>query len=304
MTKIKKPHELSANPLLKVLIYGQPGIGKSTLALSSPKPLMIDCDRGIHRVSPEHLSDTVEVSSWTDIDQVLNEDLGNYQTLIFDTGGKLIDFMTAYLMKTNPKFAQADGTFSLKGYGARKSMFQSLLSRIHTSGKHVVFVAHEREDKDGDIRFVRPEIGGSSGNDLIKELDMVGYMEAVGKKRTIKFSPEEKYYAKNSLSLPDAMGIPDTSAGNVFMTQIFAKHSEQMLLRQEQSEDYQALICVIEEKIEVSDTLEQINEIITWNKTLSHIWDTKLRLAVGVKDKAAKLGLIFDKEKGIYIQKK
>lgn len=48
-------------------------------------------------------------------------------------------------------------------------------------GKSVIFVAHEREEKVGDEKQIRPEIGGSSAGDLIKELDLVGYMEAIGK---------------------------------------------------------------------------------------------------------------------------
>ena len=44
-------------------------------------------------------------------------------------------------------------------------------------GKSVIFVAHEREEKNGEEKQIRPEIGGSSAGDLIKELDLVGYME-------------------------------------------------------------------------------------------------------------------------------
>lgn len=303
MTKIKKPSEISVNSLLKTLIYGQPGIGKSTLALSFPNPLMIDCDRGVHRIAPEHLTDTVEVNSWTDIDEVLNEDLKNYQTLVFDTAGKLIDFMTDHLVRINPKFAQADGTFSLKGYGARKIMFQTLLRRIHISGKHVVFVAHEREEKDNETRFVRPEIGGSSGNDLIKELDLVGYMEAVGKKRTIHFSPQERFYAKNSLNLPEAIPVPDTAQGNTFMQGIVEKYNERLVERQIQGQDYIDLIDIIENNLEAVSGIEKANEMIEWNKNIHHIWDSKLRFAVALKKKADELGLVFSKEKGIYLKK-
>lgn len=300
MTKIKKPHQISINTLLKTLIYGQPGIGKSTLALSSPKPLLIDCDRGVHRVAPEHLCDTVEVNKWEDINEVLNEDLKDYQTLIFDTGGKLIDFMTDHLIKINPKFAQADGTFSLKGYGARKAMFQSLLGRIHVMGKHVIFVAHEREERDGDIRFIRPEIGGSSGNDLIKELDLVGYMQAVGKKRTIHFNPQEKFYAKNSLNLPEAIAVPDTSAGNNFMSSIIEQYNAKVVSKQSQAEEYTSLLDLIDANLEGATTPEAANELIEWNKTITHIWDSKLRLATGLSKKAKECGYSFNKELGIY----
>ena len=48
--------------------------------------------------------------------------------------------------------------------------------------KHLVFVAHRDTQKNGeDIRYV-PMFGGSSYDDLVTDLDLVGYLEAVGKK--------------------------------------------------------------------------------------------------------------------------
>ena len=39
MSLIKKPNELDVQTKIKALIYGQAGMGKTTLALSAPKPL-------------------------------------------------------------------------------------------------------------------------------------------------------------------------------------------------------------------------------------------------------------------------
>ena len=46
MGLIKKPNELSVKQTLSALIYGQPGMGKTTLALSAPLPLLLDFDGG------------------------------------------------------------------------------------------------------------------------------------------------------------------------------------------------------------------------------------------------------------------
>ena len=46
MGLIKKPNELTVKNALSALIYGQPGMGKTTLALSSPQPLLLDFDGG------------------------------------------------------------------------------------------------------------------------------------------------------------------------------------------------------------------------------------------------------------------
>ena len=58
MGLIKKPNELVVKTNLSALIYGQPGMGKTTLALSAPHPLLLDFDGGIHRVNAALRVDT------------------------------------------------------------------------------------------------------------------------------------------------------------------------------------------------------------------------------------------------------
>ncbi len=300
MSKIKKPIDLKMQALLKVLIYGQPGIGKTTMSLSMPAPLMIDCDRGVHRIEPRFLTDTVEVESWSDIDEVLNENLAPYQTVIFDTGGKLIEYMTAHILSVYPKMKQATGQMSLQGYGVRKQMFQNLLARIHQLGKHVVFVAHEREDKDDDTRYVRPEIGGSSGNDLIKELDLVGYMEAIGTKRVIRFNPTEKFYAKNSLALPDPMPIPHIDEGNSFMNDIIELYQKHIEEKVKKGESYNELMAVIDSNVDDIKDAESANSFVEWIPSVEHIWDSKVQARKRLLKVANDLGLKFDKKTNLY----
>lgn len=54
------------------MIYGQAGMGKSTVALSAPKPLLLDFDNGVKRMNMAHLEniDTVQVTSWNDVQLV------------------------------------------------------------------------------------------------------------------------------------------------------------------------------------------------------------------------------------------
>ena len=97
MSLIKKSNELVIPTTVKMMIYGQAGMGKSTVALSAPKPLLLDFDNGVKRMNMAHLEniDTVQVTSWSDVQQVLQEDLSAYQTIVVDTIGKMMDFIKA-----------------------------------------------------------------------------------------------------------------------------------------------------------------------------------------------------------------
>lgn len=48
---IVKPEEMDfSGRKIAMIVAGVPGIGKTTLALSAPKPLLIDLDDGVSRV--------------------------------------------------------------------------------------------------------------------------------------------------------------------------------------------------------------------------------------------------------------
>lgn len=298
MSLIRKPSELKTPTTIKMLIYGQPGIGKTTLALSTPIPLLLDFDGGIHRVNPMHQCDTVQISSWEDCLNVLKEDLSAYRTIIIDTAGKMLDYMSIYLIQKNGKLGKSNGALSLQGYGERKGEFISFLKTVSLMGKHLVFVAHEKEEKDGDQKIVRPEIGGSSAGDLIKELDLVGYMEAIGKKKTISFDPCEKYYAKNTCQLASLIDIPTLSdSRNEFLTGIIGQYNESIERRIAVTGEYNALLDVIHEGAESITNAESLNEFVTFINGLQHVWDSKLQGGLIARDKSKALGLVLNKSK-------
>jgi hypothetical protein len=297
MSLIKTPDQLELCPTMKILLYGQPGIGKSTTALSAPAPLLIDCDGGVHRVSAEHRGPTVQVRRYEDVqDTLAKEDLRPFQTIVIDTGGKLLDYMGAWIVQREPKLGKRGGDLSLQGYGARKGEFIHLLKQIGTMGKHIVFVAHEREERDGDERKVRPEIGGSSGSDLIKELDAVGYMEAIGTERTITFNPTEKFYAKNSARLESQMRLPHLDRGteNVFLTTIIQRCQDAMHAESGMAVAYQKLLTDVRGALDGVKTADDLNTVMVALGGQEHVWNSKAVLWQDIQARAKMLSLTFD----------
>lgn len=299
MSKIRKPHELNVTTTLKCLIYGQPGLGKTTFALSAPNPVLLDFDNGVHRVNSLHQTDTLQIESWDDVIKELGEGTFNaYGTIIIDTAGKMLDYISNYIIKHNPKMGRANGALTLQGYGERKSEFTSFIKKLSIMGKHIIFVAHEKEEKDNEVNYKRPEVGGSSGNDLYKELDLIGYMEAIGKKRTISFLPQEKYYAKNACGLNETIELPELSANvpnNFFTTQIVDTYKAALESRKGKIVVYNELMEVISAKIDSILDAGIANDVIDWAVNFKeHVWGSKIIASQRINEKAKELGLKFN----------
>lgn len=302
MSLIKKPSQLTSSATIKVLIYGQPGLGKTTIGLSAPKPVLIDFDGGARRVNGAHQVDTLQVENWQQvIDLLASNELAPYSTIVVDTVGKMLDFMSDYLMKREPKYQQRDGSLSLKGFGARKVAFIDFIKKISIMGKHLVFVAHEREDKDGDKRFIRPEIGGSSLGDLIKELDLVGYMRANGYSREICWSGTDAFYGKNACNLPPVMKVPaiidekgQITGDNNFLTGVFDSYNNYLNSQSNLRAKYDILMERANAAIAKLDGADATNALWESFQKVQPIWDSKIAMKSALDAKASELGLTFN----------
>jgi phage nucleotide-binding protein len=188
---------------VSILIYGNPGIGKTTMACSMPKPIIFDMDRGIHRAL-NATADVVQATSIRDINEVINSpEITKYETLIFDTIGRLLDFLMIDILEKNHL-----KKMRIQDYGTLKLDFESLMAVIRNKNKNVVFLAHETEEKlevNGATTIVkRPDTGvGSAGKSLIKDLDIIGYVRTKDRRRLISFNPDDNFYAKNGYGIED-----------------------------------------------------------------------------------------------------
>lgn len=305
------PSQIETKKEISVLIYGEPGIGKTTLACSAPAPVLFDFDGGVQRINGAHRVPTVQVRSWDEAVQALDEierDLPETQSIIIDTVGKMLDFMSLAIIKSGERgMVNKDGTLSLKGYGVRKNMFIEFNKRVMHIGKSVFYVAHEREEKRGEDVVKRPEIGGSSANDLIKELDLVGYMRAIGKERTITFDPCELWYAKNTCNLPATMKISAivdergaATGENVFLQQILKAYATVQERNSEQTGEYEKLMDDIRGRVKGIRDAADANAVATYIGGIKHIFNSKIVARNLFSARVKELGLCYDAETKSY----
>ena len=306
---IRKPSELEAKQTITMLVYGQPGVGKTTLAVSAPDAVLFDYDGGVQRINGAHQTLTVQIRSWEDTSEALDEIVASYpdvKTIVIDTVGKMLDFMSDYIVRNNSRMKKSDGTLSLQGYGLRKSMFIDFIKKTAVLGKNIIFVAHEKEEKRGDDTVKRPDIGGSSANDLVKELDLVGYMQMLGKDRTIAFNPTEAYYAKNTCNLPAVTKIPlvvdETGMAvgdNNFVRRVLATYKKTQAVTQEETRRYDALVDNIRTAVAAAGTAEELNKVLD-SIAKTQVYNSKMVGEKMAAQRAKALGLNFNAVDGRY----
>lgn len=292
--KIRKASDKIEAGTIKSLIYGEPGIGKTTLGLTAPNPLLVDFDHGIRRVDPQFRTDNLPVNTWAEITELLNspEELAAYDTLVIDTVGKLLEVLSVQIIKDNSKMGNGKGGLSLQGYGALLGDFRAFNAKLASLGKHVVYVAHDRENKDDEITKLRPDITGRSMTSILREMDLVGYMQSRGNKRTISFTPSDTYYGKNSCGLPPVIDIADLNNKKVKpMTDIFDhfkkmmdSQAEVMIKYKELLEQIERNMVAITDEASAASTMEAL-------KSLDEIWDSRSIARMRFTERLSEIGL-------------
>ena len=200
------------------LILGVPGIGKTTLANSAEKPLLLDYDEGSHRSL--NRPDTVRISSWKEIEELSAEDVEGYRTLIVDTVGRCLDHLINDIVEREPSLATA-GTLKIQGYGRLKTRFISWLRMIRGYGLNVVLIAHAVEEKHGDDVKLRVDGAGSGKEEVYKLADMMCRVNSRGGKRYVDWDPSDSGFGKNPGGLP-AEELPNAKGGSDYLHKAIA----------------------------------------------------------------------------------
>ena len=295
MTLIRKPAELEIPQKIKALVYGQAGMGKTTLSLSAPKPLLLDFDNGIHRVNYGHQTDTVQIHNWKEALDVLSEDLSAYETIVVDTIGKMLDYIITFVCPVgNPR---------IQDWGKINQEFSSFTRTASALNKNIIYVAHRDVRKEGDDNVFVPALREKSYTAIVTELDLLGYVEAKGTTRTITFNPTSRNDGKNTCNLPGLMNIPTVVdaqgkalANTFFQTQIIAPYVANLGQRLEAAKAYESVMIELKEAIELITDELSANEFISKIDKYDHVGNSKA-IAGGVLNlKAMELGLKFNKD--------
>ncbi len=306
---IRNPNDIrDGEKKIRMLIAGYPGIGKSTLALSAPNPLHIDVDFGIDRIEPRYRKPYIQPKNYDEILEDLTPiNLQDFDTLVFDTGGKLISLMSLWAIKKDPKYGQRDGSLSLKGYGYVGKEFVRLMDYcFYELQKNIVIIFHAIEEKDGDNTRLRIKVEGQTRNNVWEPMDLGGFVEMIGNDRTIGFSNCERYFAKGTRGISGVWKIPalSPSSPNDFLTKLFAEYASHTAAEAERNAKEQAAYSLAVQQ--GAEIVARVTDVDSANAEMANIKSIKHALTSSKEvnalwnDKIKSLGIMFDMVLGRY----
>ena len=86
---------------LNIVIYGQPGIGKTTYAFTAKNPIMLDFDGGSYRAV--NRMDALKADAWSDIEHMDQSLFEGHDTVIIDTVGRAVDLLERHVWQQELK---------------------------------------------------------------------------------------------------------------------------------------------------------------------------------------------------------
>jgi hypothetical protein len=223
---------------INVVVYGPPGIGKTSLGFTADAPLLLDFDEGAHRAA--NRKDIVRASSWEDVASLTAEDLASYRTLVVDTAGRGLDKLTADIIRRNPK-AGRGGALTLQGYGTLKAEFSAWLRMVNGFGLDVVLIAHMDEQRNGDDIIERLDVQGGSKGEIYKAADAMGRIAIREGQRRLLFSPTDAAFGKNPGQLAP-LEVPHPDKDPLFLAGVIQSIKDRLnAMTEEQRQAQEAL---------------------------------------------------------------
>ncbi len=165
---IKKTGGISA-PAVKVLVYGQSGAGKTTLAKTVPGVLVLSAEAGLLALQSAEV-DYTEVKTIGDLREAYTFLLGDkkYSTIILDSVSEIAEVVLSAATKEAKDPRQA--------YGAMQDDLTALIRAFRDlPGKNVVFIAkaEKTQDETGKLLWSPAMPGQKLGQQMPYFFDLV-----------------------------------------------------------------------------------------------------------------------------------
>lgn len=128
---------------IKMVLYGEPGVGKSTFAVKAPKPFFI-CTDGNYEWLEDFGADpnaAKQISSWDEAKKCFAADYDGYETIVVDLLEDLFKWCEYEYCKRN-KFEHVADVGYGKGYDITRNEFFNEISKLLSRDKNIILIMH------------------------------------------------------------------------------------------------------------------------------------------------------------------
>ena len=186
--KVTNAKELKTPPL-NLMVYGEPGVGKTYLLQTAVKPaLVLDAEGGTLTLMGADV-DILKIASPEDIRDAFKElkNGAGYKTVCFDSITEIYKHFMDEIIKKNPNIARSYGDQpSLSDYGRASELMRRTIRQFRDLPIHFIATAlvHDlKDEKDGSITRL-PSLPGKLAYEVAGYMDVVGYVFANEDKET------------------------------------------------------------------------------------------------------------------------
>ena len=140
---------------IKMVLYGEPGVGKSVFALKAPKPFFITTDGNFEWLEEfgAKEEDHIQVFSWEEMKKAFNEDYDGYETIVVDLLEDGFKWCESEYCKRNKLEHVSEKGYSI-GYDTTRSEFFIGLSKLLGKDKNIILLSHGNDKTVKDRRGV------------------------------------------------------------------------------------------------------------------------------------------------------
>jgi GTPase SAR1 family protein len=141
---------------LRLLVFGEPGVGKTTLAMTAPRPLVIDTDRGLIAAAIAGVEAlTIEPQSYQDLEALYfwcRDNAEEFDSIVIDSLDELVRLLLDQIV-VEGKGKKANSTITdvipeQAEYLANQRQLHSILTEFRKLRKHMILTGGVRE-RDG-----------------------------------------------------------------------------------------------------------------------------------------------------------
>jgi hypothetical protein len=236
------------------------------------------------------------MESWEDLQSLYRDhkdEIAQHGAVVIDTVGRCLDMLSVDIIRESPKMGQSDGSLALKGWGALKTKWGAFERATRALGVDLVLIAHDRETGDGDARVVRPDVQGGSYGEVIKTADAIGYCYMEGRRRTLDFSPSDRWIGKNPAAWPPFQ-VPAFAAEPLFLRGTLDRLKEHLNDRSRANADATKAAESWWERLGAINHVGQLNALLPEVNALKN--PLRAQVASMVNSHAKASGWTFDKK--------